>query len=60
MLATCDSQDPSLISIPVDELESPPVSVVDFLEAIGNVRESVGSESLRRQEDWTKLYGMDG
>ena len=60
MYANCDSQDPSSNSIPVDELESPAVSVVDFLVAMGNVCASVDPESLRRKKYWTKLYGMDG
>lgn len=50
----------SLMTIPAEEIETPPVAMVDFTAALENVRASVGTEDLKRQEDWTKMYGMEG
>jgi vacuolar protein-sorting-associated protein 4 len=49
----------NLMSIPSDELEPPIVSLDDFIAALSNVRPSVGPQDLLRQEEWTKMFGME-
>ena len=38
----------------------PPCVVDDFLKAIDSTPTSVGEEDLRRQEEWTSQYGVEG
>ena len=37
-----------------------PVSLQDFLQAMGTVKKSVSKESLKQYEQWTRLYGSTG
>ena len=60
-----DDSDPTkeqrgLLSIPSAELQPPVVTWADVEIALGNARPSVGKEDLKRQEEWTSQFGMEG
>ena len=56
--------DPSKIESHLAALGSdvmkPPCVMDDFLKAVDNTPTSVGEEDLKRQEEWTVQYGVEG
>ena len=63
----CSAEDPDptkekrgLLSISSDQLLAPVVTWQDLEIALGNARSSVGQEDVKRQEEWTSKFGMEG
>lgn len=61
----CSPGDPhgeemSLYDISTERFKPNDVSYTHFKQALANVKPSVGSEDLKRFEDWTQQYGQDG
>lgn len=50
----------SLMDVESKELAPPIVTMDDFLASLESMKPSVGTEDLKRQEDFTKSFGMEG
>ncbi|CAD2100622.1 vacuolar protein sorting-associated protein 4, putative [Plasmodium vinckei lentum] len=50
----------NVMSINENELLLPPLTLQDFKIAISNSKPSLSLDDLKRYEEWTSLYGMNG
>uniref|UniRef100_A0A0G4FIS9 Uncharacterized protein n=1 Tax=Chromera velia CCMP2878 TaxID=1169474 RepID=A0A0G4FIS9_9ALVE len=50
----------TLMEVEGSSLAVPDVTVDDFYNALGNVKPSVNEEDLKKQQDWTDQFGMEG
>uniref|UniRef100_A0A8C9H086 Vacuolar protein sorting-associated protein 4 n=1 Tax=Piliocolobus tephrosceles TaxID=591936 RepID=A0A8C9H086_9PRIM len=50
----------NVMSINDNELLPPPLTVQDFKTAITNAKPSLSLDDLKRYDEWTKQYGMEG
>lgn len=57
---SCHAVKMSLMDVPGDLLEVPPVSAADFMDIIGKTKPSVGPEDLERFVKWTAEFGEEG
>ncbi|SBT42566.1 vacuolar protein sorting-associated protein 4, putative (VPS4) [Plasmodium ovale wallikeri] len=50
----------NVMSLNENELLLPPLTVMDFKTAILNAKPSLSLDDLKRYDEWTKQYGMNG
>ncbi|CAA9989571.1 vacuolar protein sorting-associated protein 4, putative [Plasmodium knowlesi strain H] len=50
----------NVMSLNENELLLPPLSVQDFKTAISNAKPSLSVDDLKKYEEWTQQYGMNG
>ena len=43
-----------------NDLLEPTVNAGDFRRALATTKPSIAQEELKRYDEWTKLYGMEG
>lgn len=56
----CGARRMTLWEVPPENLEAPPVTIVDFQKVMGHAFSTVSSEELKRFEEWTKQFGQEG
>ncbi|PFH33678.1 putative vacuolar protein sorting-associated protein vps4 [Besnoitia besnoiti] len=49
-----------LMEVPPDRLLPPDVTVEDFIAVLRHARPSVCEEDIRRHDEWTRQYGVEG
>lgn len=55
-----DAQEKSWTDIEGDELQEPPLKVVDFLKSLESTRPTVTAEDIRKHDQWTQESGNEG
>ena len=65
MLTPCSPGDPDAIpmtwmKVPGEKLVPPLVEYNDFLKSVQMTRPSVNQDDVKRQDEWTKEFGIDG
>ncbi|PHJ18007.1 vacuolar protein sorting-associated protein [Cystoisospora suis] len=66
-MSPCSPSDPdvtkqemSLMEVPPDHLLPPDLTMGDFTAVLRNARPSVSKEDIRKHEEWTRQYGVEG
>ncbi|KYF40219.1 putative vacuolar protein sorting-associated protein vps4, partial [Toxoplasma gondii TgCatPRC2] len=49
-----------LMEVPPNRLLPPELSMEDFIAVLRNARPSVSEEDIRRHEEWTRRFGVEG
>nr|CEL70148.1 TPA: vacuolar sorting ATPase Vps4, putative [Neospora caninum Liverpool] len=49
-----------LMEVPPDRLLPPELSMEDFIAVLRNARPSVSEEDIRRHDEWTRRFGVEG
>lgn len=49
-----------IMDIETEELLPPIAGIDDFMKALQASKKSVGPEDLKKQEEWTESYGVEG
>lgn len=58
--ATCGAERRTLMDVPSELLEVPPLTMDDFRDILGKAKPSVGPEDLEQFEKWTAEFGEEG
>jgi vacuolar protein-sorting-associated protein 4 len=61
----CDAKDEGAIpltwnGVPLEKLKEPPLMSEDFFAVLKHAKVSVGSEEIKKYDEWTKKYGLEG
>lgn len=55
-----NSREMSWLDVQGDEMQEPPLTIRDFLKAIKSVKPTVSPDEIKKQQEFTEMFGMEG